>query len=100
MKDNTADTPLQQWSFCNIVFHHSQLQGHGCCELRCIAQRGNIFGLLQIGGGRHPFISLVLIGDAQLMHKSQRCADAQLRELCICASQKSVHRFLGFLVLL
>jgi hypothetical protein len=46
MKDNTAETPLQQCSFCNVVFHHSQLQGHGCCKLRCVAQRGNIFWIV------------------------------------------------------
>jgi hypothetical protein len=46
--------------------------------MRCLAlqEGGIIFGWLQLGGGRNPFISLVLIGDAQSMHKFQRCADA------------------------
>jgi hypothetical protein len=82
----------------SFITHNCKVTVVASCD--ALHEGGIFFGWLQIGGTSHPFISLVLIGDAQSVHTFQRCTYAQHWELCICASQKSVHGFLGLLVLL
>ena len=74
-------------SMLSFITHNCKgMVGVSCDALH----KGGIFGWLQIGGTRNPFISLFLIGDAQIPEIRR---DAELQELCISKKCASIFRF-------